>query len=75
MTPVQMTGAKEPAAQPEYTPASASSDRAARLAAGVRPAAPFIACRAWPPGAGPSAGKQASGAGGPTLDLAKVHHG
>lgn len=49
---------------------------AARLAAGSAiPAAAFIACRAWLPGAGPSAGKQASGAGGPTPSLAEVHHG
>lgn len=63
------------AAQPVYAPASASTDRAARLAVGFAPAALFIACRAWPPGAGPSAGKQASGAGGPTLYLAGVAHG
>jgi hypothetical protein len=63
-----------PAAQPVYAPASASTDRAAHLAGGI--ALPALSTRspAWQPGPGPSAGKQASGAGGPFFHP-EVRHG
>ncbi len=62
-----------PMAHPAYAPETASSPLLAQrgpvwamhLAAGPRPAALSTASRAWRPGAGPSAGKQASGAGVP----------
>ncbi len=56
-----------PVAQPEYAPVSASTDRAAHLAVSCALAALFFVSPAWPPGPGPSAGKQASGAGGPSF--------